>query len=198
MVVDRKELTRRLGGFYDFKGKSILYVGAGGGQLLDPSWRPTKVTAIDSNGKALDNFRNEAMTKWSGIEVDFIPRPFETVRGKADVVYFEFCLHQMDGPMKSLELARSLAEDIVVMDHLPGSEWIFYGAEEDLVERSTKAVEAFGIRKQERLSIEQKFADYEQLAKRMAEVGEESRTRVLRFEGARAISIRMDYGLFLL
>ena len=32
--------------------------------------------------------------------------------------------------------ARTLAPDVVVFDHAPGSEWIYYGAEERLVARS--------------------------------------------------------------
>lgn len=165
---------------------------------MDPAWHPSKVVAIDSNGQALDNFRSEAKIKWSGVEVDFIPKPFETVQVKGDVVYFEFCLHQMDDPVKSLQLARSLAGDIVVMDHLPGSEWMFIAAEENLVVRSREAIEKFGVRRQETQRIDQKFEDHAQLSGRLSGQGPESEKRIARFKDVKGISIRMDYGLFLL
>jgi len=36
LVVNRSELTANLVKFYNFRGKTVLYVGAGGGQLLGP------------------------------------------------------------------------------------------------------------------------------------------------------------------
>ncbi|HZW84400.1 MAG TPA: class I SAM-dependent methyltransferase [Nitrososphaerales archaeon] len=198
MVVDRRELASSLGSFYDFKGKNVLYVGAGGGQLLDPSWGPSKVVAIDSNAKALDVFRNEAKSKWSGIQVEFVPKPFDQVNEKGEVVYFEFCLHEMAEPAKALEHAHSMAKDIVVMDHLPGSEWIFYGAEEAEVSRSTNAIEKFGTKLRESKIILQRFEDYQQLTARLSEVGPESLKRAARFKDTKEIIIKMDYGLFLL
>ena len=40
--------------------------------------------------------------------------PPATVILHGDVVYFEFCLHEMDDPAKALIHAKSLAPDIVV------------------------------------------------------------------------------------
>ena len=37
MAVDLQVLTENLVRFYDFSAKVVLYVGAGGRQLLDPS-----------------------------------------------------------------------------------------------------------------------------------------------------------------
>jgi len=45
---------------------------------------------------------------------------FEDVAGSFDVVYFEFCLHEMHDPEKALIHAKKLAPDIVVFDHSPG------------------------------------------------------------------------------
>jgi len=198
MVVDRSVLTANLTRFYDFRGKSVLYAGAGGGQLLGPTSGVRGVLAIDANAKSLEAFRSEAMTKWAGIPIRFIPRKFESVRARGDVVYFEFCLHEMADPRKALEHARSLAPEAVVMDHLPNSEWIYYGAEEDLVLKSTNTIESFGVKRRKRFTIQQHFDDYEQLAARLAEAGEVSLRRALKFKGQKNITIRMDYGLFLL
>ena len=198
MVVNRSELTANLTKFYDFGGKAALYVGAGGGQLLGPASGVIKLVAIDSDAKSLKGFRSEAKTKWVGIPVQFVPRSFESVLVRADVVYFEFCLHEMPNPIKALGHAHSLAPDIVVMDHLPQSEWIFYGAEETQVLRSYNAVESFGTRRREVYRTEQRFKDYQELATRLSEAGEESLQRSLRLKGAKDIKIQMDYGLFLL
>jgi ubiquinone/menaquinone biosynthesis C-methylase UbiE len=198
LVVDRNELTANLTRFYDFKGKNVLYVGAGGGQLLGPDSGVKEVVAIDSNGEALEGFRKEAKTKWAGIPIRFAPHKFESVGLRGDVTYFEFCLHEMADPRKALEHARSLGPDIVVMDHLPHSEWMFYAAEETEVLHSTKAAESFGIRRRETLLAEQRFKDFEELATRMSGQGELSHQRLLALKGTKDIRLRMDYGLFLL
>jgi len=198
LVVDRSELTANLTDFYNFKGKTVLYVGAGGGQLLSPACGAKKVVAIDSNSESLRGFRSESKTKWAGIPVQFIPHKFEAVNIRGDVVYFEFCLHQMGSPHEALEHARSLAVEIVVMDHLPGSEWVYYWAGEPLVLKSTKAVESFGVKRSRRLTTRQVFNDHETLAARLSGLGEASRRRVLKLKGAKGITMRMDYGLFLL
>ena len=128
----------------------------------------------------------------------FIPRMFETVHLRGDVVYFEFCMHQMENPRKALEHARSLAPDIVVIDHLPGSKWVYYWAGEDEVLESTKVMKSFGIKRQRRFTTEQLFEDWKALAARLSGEGEDSRRRVLELKGTRGVRIPMDYGLCLL
>ncbi len=49
MAVDCRKLTDNLSRFYDFTSKTVLFVGAGGSQLLDPSIRTGKLMAIDQN-----------------------------------------------------------------------------------------------------------------------------------------------------
>lgn len=198
MVVDRRELAANLVGFYDFAGKSSLCVGAGGGLLLPPSSDVARLVAIDKDRKALQRFRTESRGKWTGIPIKFVPRKFETVGLRGDVVYFEFCMHQMDDPLEALEHARSLAPDIVVIDHLPGSEWVYYWAGEAMVNRSTKALESFGIRRQGKFTAEQRFEDWDAFAARLSDEGEESRHRVLELKGQMNVRMRMDYGLYLL
>ena len=198
MVVDRDELTANLTRFYDFAGKAVLYVGAGGGQLLHATSGVRNVVAIDANAGSLEGFRKEARSKWAGVPVRFVPHKFESVNLKGDVAYFEFCLHEMTDPKNVLAHARSLAPDIVVIDHLPKSEWIYYGAEEELVLKSTKAVESFGVRRRKKYRAVQKFKDFEEFASRMAGQGDVSQRRVLELKGATNVRIPMDYGLFLL
>jgi Methyltransferase domain len=198
MVVNRSKLTANLTRFYDFKGKSVLYIGAGGGQLLGPTSGVRKVVAIDSNPGSLKGLRAEAKTRWAGIPLTIVPHSFETVNLRGDVAYFEFCLHEMHDPRKALERAHSLAADTVVMDHLPDSRWMYYGAEETHALRSTEAAEAFGIRRSKKLWAMQKFKDFEELAARMRGQGKLSEQRLHALDGAKNIRIRMDYGIYLL
>jgi len=198
LVVNRAELSSNLTKFYDFRGKSVIYVGAGRGQLLRPTTGVASVVAIDRDPGSLEGFRGEASTEWVGIPIQFVPRAFETVEARGDTVYFEFCMHYMEDPAKTLEHARSMARDIVVMDHLPESEWVYYWAGEDAVRRSTKTIESFGVRSRKALTAEQKFEDWEALATRLTGEGEESNRRVLELKGAKDIRVRMDYCLYLI
>jgi SAM-dependent methyltransferase len=198
MVVDRNELTANLTKFYDFRGKSVLYVGCGLGQLLPPESGIASVVAIDRDAKALKAFRDVAKTQWAGIPIKFIPRKFETVRLHGDVAYFEFCMHMMDDPKLTLELARSLAKDIVIMDHLPGSKWVYYWAGEQDVLRSTNAIESFGVKRKKIIVTEQRFEDMKALARRLSRVGKKAKRRILELKHAKDIRMRMDYGLYLL
>jgi hypothetical protein len=114
------------------------------------------------------------------------------------VVYFEFCLHEMDDPEKALMHAKSLAPDIVVYDHSPGSEWIYYGAEEDKVCRSFAAMEHFGIRRRQTLHAEQRFTRYAELVAKVSPQGPLAVERVQPFATATDIVIPMSYELNLL
>ena len=107
-------------------------------------------------------------------------------------------MYQMESQVKALEHARSLAPDIVVMDHLPGSKWVYYWAGEEMVLRSTKALESFGVRRQKRFAAEQWSEDGKALEARLSGEGEESRRRVLELAGTSDVRMQMDYGLYLL
>jgi hypothetical protein len=198
LVVDRRKLALDLFNFYNFKDKIVLYVGAGGHQILCPEMSPAKVVAIDSDSKSLQGFRNEANSKWSGIPIQFVPTRFEAIDLPGDVVYFEFCLHLMNNPGVALEHAHSLALEIVVMDHLLESEWTFYSGEEPKVLLSTRAIESFGIKRRELKNTVQRFDDYPQLLTRLSEQGEKSTRRILSLREAKDIKIKMDYALYLL
>lgn len=198
MVVDRSELAANLRTFYDFEGKSTICVGAGGGLLLEPASGVASVVAIDRDAEALGRFRTEARTKWAGIPIRFVPRDFESVNLQGDVVYFEFCMHMMKDPRGALEHARSLASDIVIMEHLPGSKWVYYWAGEDEVLRCTRTFESFGVRRQKRFTAEQRFNDWNAFAERLSGLGKESRRRVLELKEAKEVHMPMDYGLYLL
>ena len=198
MATDYSQLTKTLLRFYDFTNKVVLFVGAGGRQLLDPSAGTKKLIAIDQDVEALRELAANVAAKGIQDSVVVVGGKFEDVALSGDVVYFEFCLHEMADPQKALTHAKNLARDIVVFDHSPGSEWIFYGAEEDKVRRSTQAMECFGLRGRERFHTEQRFEDYAELLAKMSTQGPTAIQRTQRFAGATNIIIPMRYELNLL
>jgi hypothetical protein len=198
MATDYAKLSRDLSRFYDFTGKVVLYIGAGGRQLLAPSVRIRKWIAIDKDAEALHQLKTEAAAKGTQDSVEVIEARFEEVTRPGDVVYFEFCLHEMDDPAAALTHARSLAPDIVVYDHSAGSEWIFFGAEEDNVVRSSAAMERFGIRRREKFFAEQRFGSFDELLAKVAPQGPIAIERAQRFAGATDIVIPMAHELNLL
>lgn len=198
MATDYAKLTENLLRFYDFKDKVVLFVGAGGKQLLGSSAGTRKLIAIDQDVEALRELAANVVAKGIQDSVEVLGSRFEDVALSGDVVYFEFCLHEMADPEKALIHARNLAPDIVVYDHSPGSEWIFYGAEEDKVPVSAQAMERFGVRRCERFYTEQRFADYAELFAKVNAQGPTAVERVQRFASATNIVIPMHYELNLL
>ncbi len=198
MAADYGKLTRELSRFYDFTDKVVLFVGVGEKQLLDLSIRARNLIAIDQDAAAIGNFRNRVASLGLGESVSAIAAPFEEVTASGDVVYFEFCLHEMSDPDKALMHARTIAPDIVIFDHSPGSDWTFLAAEEDKVLRSAEAMKHFGIRRRERYCTEQRFADYAELLAKLTGQGAVAIERAQRFKGTKDIVIPMSYELNLL
>ncbi len=198
MAADHGQLTEDLRRFYDFTSKVVLLVGAGGRQLLDPTLRAKKLIAIDHDVEALGELKWKVATKGMQDSVEILGADFEDVTLLGDVVYFEFCLHEMVNPQKALTHAKTLAPDIVVFDHLPGSDWAFYAAEEDKVRRSAKAMKHFDVRRRETFRTEQRFRDHAELLAKVAVQGAVAIQRAQRFAGATNIVIPMSYQLALL
>lgn len=198
MATDYAQLTRNLLGFYDFTDKIVLFVGAGGRQLLDLSAGMKTLIAIDQDVEALRELAANVAVKGMQDSVKVVSGKFEEVAMPGDVVYFEFCLHEMADPQKALAHARNLARDIVVFDHSPDSVWIYYGAEEDKVRLSAQAMERFGLRSHEEFHTEQRFADYAELLAKVSPQGPIAIERIERFASAKNIVIPMGYELNLL
>jgi hypothetical protein len=198
MATDYAQLTKNLLRFYDFTNKVVLFVGAAGRQLLTPSAGTKKLIAIDQDVEALRELAANVAAKGIQDSVEVVGSKFEDVALSGDAVYFEFCLHEITDPQKALTHAKNLARDIVVFDHSPDSEWIFYGAEEEKVRSSAQAMERFGLRGRERFLTEQRFEDYAELLAKVSAQGPIAIQRAQRFAGATNIIIPMRYELNLL
>jgi hypothetical protein len=198
LATDYAKLSENLYRFYDFKDKVVLFVGAAGRQLLDPATGTRKLIAIDQDLEALRELKAHLVEKGLQDSVEVCGAGFEEVTLRGDAVYFEFCLHEMDDPDKALSHAKSLAPDVVVYDHSPGSEWIYYGVEEHKVSRSSAVMEHFGIRRRQTFDAEQQFRDYTELLAKVSPQGPLAIERAQRFAGATDIVIPMKYELNLL
>ncbi|MGB9203777.1 MAG: hypothetical protein WCB94_07335, partial [Terriglobales bacterium] len=129
--------------------------------------------------------------------VEIVEADFCATSPRGDVVYFEFCLHEMDDPTATLRHALTLAPEVLVFDHLPDSEWAFQGAEEDKVRRSTDAMANFHCLRQQAFRTEQRFEKYQQLLDKVSPQGALAMQRAERYRGAAEITIPMTYGLTL-
>lgn len=197
MATDVEAIIANLVAFYDFSGKRVIHVGAGGGQLIGYAHRARHVTAVDPDAQAIERLRErltgELATKFTIVQGDFC-----AMRLTANVVLFEVCLHEIADPVKALECAARTAPDIVVIDHLPESEWSWYACETEKLEVSWGAVETRGVRRRAPFEAQQRFRDYEELLGKLGGLGEEATRRMGTFEGRRDIVIPMPYGIALL
>lgn len=198
MAADYEQLRNNLRAFYDFTGKVVLFIGAGGKQLFDPAVETNKLIVIDKDFGALQELKARVSANGKQDSIQVIAGSFEEITFLGDVVYFEFCLHEMAEPERALAHARTLAPEVVVFDHLPGSEWTYYAAEEDKVRRSAEAVEREGVRRRQTFAAEQRFRDFDELIAKISVQGPLAIERAQRFAGAANIVIPMTYALTLL
>jgi hypothetical protein len=198
MATDYALLTRQLTSFYDFAGKEVLFMGAAGRQLLDMTVPMRQLVAVDSDGGALQRLREEVAARGLGGLVEVVHARFEEVTREVDVVYVEFCLHEMPDPLAALGHARALAPDVVVFDHAVGSEWARCADEDTKVARSSEAMTRLGPRRRDRHDNEQRFATRDELVLRVASQGERAVARAKAYPSGRDVVIPMGYELVLL
>jgi SAM-dependent methyltransferase len=198
MATDIKRLIANLSEFYPVTGKSVIDIGAGGGQLVEFMRPARRVLAIDSDPAAVRLLEQALAARDLGDRVTVRQCDFFALSEPADVVFFEFCLHEMPDPDQALAHARTLAADVLVADHAPDSEWAFYGAEDDKVRRSYAAMQAYGPRRQVIVAAEQHFPDHAALLARIAGQGPIALERCASLAGQAAITIPMRYSLTLL
>ena len=198
MAADYKQMEQHLRQFYDFSGKEVLAVGAGFGKLIDLAREAKKLIVIDKDSVAIRQWEARVAAEGLQDRVDLIHADFCETSPRGDVVYFEFSLHEMNDPGQALRHALKLAPEVLIFDHLPDSEWVFHGAEEDKVRRSTDAMSDFACTRRQAFRTEQRFQDYQQLLEKVSCQGEVALERAARYRAATEIAIPMTYGLSLL
>lgn len=198
MATDYQELIAHLLTFCDFTDKTVIAVGGGGGQLVGYGRAAGKILAVDNSAPALEKLQESL--KAAGLEEKFTPHlgDFYDLELRADIVLFEFSLHEMADPGAAVERARRLAPAVVVFDHWPGSEWSYVAGEEKKVAASWASLVRFPVKKKQMHEAVQVFRDYEELYEKVKGQGEPSLARIAEFKGLQDIRIPMSYGLALI
>ncbi|HXY70718.1 MAG TPA: methyltransferase domain-containing protein [Gemmatimonadales bacterium] len=198
MATDVRALMDNIAARYDFRDKSVIHVGAGGGRLIGYARDARSVLAVDSDAEAVR--RLGVALREQGLVSRFIvfKGDLASVRARADVVFFEFCLHEAADPGTALGHAKTLAPETLVVDHAPGSRWSWTCAEEGGVERAWAAVGGRAIASDETVMGAQQFHDYDELAAALAPRGEAALGRIAEYRGRQGIAIQMPYRIALL
>jgi len=184
--------------FYDFTGKSVIHVGAGGGQLIAAAAEASEIVAVDSDPEAAARLREAIGRRPWRITPSVVQADFTTLEARADVVFFEFCLHEMDDPARMLDHARALAPDVVIIDHAPDSPWAWQATENEKAARSWAAAERAGITRTETHATPQRFANHAELVAKVAVMGPEAVSRAEPFASRTDFTIEMRYRLALI
>jgi hypothetical protein len=198
MATDIAAIVRHLEEFFSFRGKTVLHVGAGGGQFIGYAMHATRVVGVDPDPDAVDRLKSairEAglQDRYHALQADLM-----TVAERSDVVFFEFCLHEIADPAAALRHARTLAPRVLVVDPAPGSRWAWYCGEEEKVVRSWAAVERFGLGLTAQFLGRQTFHDYGEIAAKIGMLGEPTLTRIAEFRDRTDFEIAMPYRMVLL
>jgi ubiquinone/menaquinone biosynthesis C-methylase UbiE len=199
MATDYALIIRNLLLFYDFNGKKMIAIGAGGGQFVGYGRAPRRIVAIDQDAAALDELREAVAKNGMNDKFEFFHGDFLTmdlpVRG--DVVLFDFCLHEMADAALALTRAGRMAGDVVVLDHGRTSEWAYYVVEEEKVKRSWRTLERFRVAWHQEYSSEQRFKDHAELLAKVKLQGPTAIERIEKFKTQTDITIPLTYELAL-
>ena len=198
MATDLRTLLENVQRCYDFRDKSVIHVGAGSGQLVGYAAAARSVLAVDRDPEAIR--RLGVVLREQGLLSRFIVfrGDFAAVRTRADVVFFEFTLHQVANPDAVLVHARALAPETLIVEPAPGSRWAWYCGEEGQVERSWEAVGRHAIAREETFMGAQQFRDYAELSAKVGGLGEPTLGRIAEFRERQGVAIPMPYRIVLL
>jgi len=198
MATDTKKIVINLLEFYDFTKKTVISVGAGGGQFIEYGHVSKQVIAIDSDKEAITRLENSLQKSQLLDKFIIINSDFFQVNRKGDIVMFEFCLHEMKNPESAINHALTMASNILIIDHWPNSEWAYIVDEKEKVINSWKALKKFKFKKIQRHDTVQFFHDYEELFQKVKNQGETSINRIKQYKGEKDFTIPMSYGFALI
>lgn len=198
MATDIAAILRNLESSYDFAGRSVIHVGAGGGQLVGYASRTRDVLGVDPDAVAVE--RLKAAIREHGIEDRFrvLQADVQSVSARADVVFFEFCLHEIVDPLTALRHALTLAPEVLVVDQTPDSAWAWQLCETEKVLRGWAAAERFPLAFDRTFQGVQRFHDHAELLAGVQALGECVVRRASEFSDRTDFSIDMPYRVALL
>lgn len=197
MATDVAAVVKNLVSFYDMAGKSVIHVGAGGGQIIGYATAAGSVLAVDPDPEAISHLKTAIQKMGLEDRFSIVQGEFSSVSTEADVVFFEFCLHEMDDPAEALRHARSLAPEILIIDHSPESSWAWCACEEEKAARSWAAVARLDVVREASYDATQYFETYAELLSRIEVMGDQAVARIGKYSGQTGIRIGMKYALAL-
>ena len=156
------------------------------------------VLGVDSDPVAVSHLKTAVQNAGLKDRFNVVQGRFSSVSARADVVFFEFCLHEMDDPAEALFHAQSLAPDVLVLDHTPESSWAWYTCEEKKTARSWRAARRLRIVHEASFKATQQFDSYPQFLSKVQVLGEQAITRSRRLSEQEEIRIEMRYALALI
>ncbi len=198
MATDLAAMIDNLMEFYNFGDKTVLSIGAGGGQFYEYASAAKHIIAVDNDKKALAELGRSIDKAGFAGKFTLIHSDFYDVREKSDLLMFDFCLHEIPDPRGAISHGLTLCADLLVNDHWPGSPWAFAVDEEEKVMNSWEAVNEFKVRKIKRFDAVQVFKDYDELHDKVRGQGNTALMRIERYLGQTEISIPMSYGFALI
>lgn len=194
MAVDINEVIDNLYKFYKFDNKVIISVGSGGGQFIEYGRNSKHVIAIDNDQEALTSLEKALQKKQLINKFTLIHSDFYEVKIKGDVVFFEFCLHEMSDTELAINHALTMAPCILISDHWPESEWAYIVDEKEKVIHSWLRLKKFAFTKVQRFDTYQFFKNYQELFSKVKVQGEKSIDRIKQYKSRTNFKIPMSYG----
>ena len=198
MATDIAAILDDIGSCYDFTGRSVIHVGAGVGQLIGYADRARSVLGVDPDPATVERLRAAVRERGLGDRVRVLQGDILTASARADVVFFEFCLHEIVDPLTALRRARTMAPEVLVADAAPGSPWAECLCESEKVLRGWAAVERFPRALDRTFPGAQRFRDHAELLATVQPLGDCVTRRVAEFAGRRDFTIAMPYRVALL
>jgi hypothetical protein len=195
VATDLEQIVKNLVEFYDFTGKTVVAIGAGGGQLIGYARHARRVIAIDNDETAVARLSAAVRDRALHDRVEIVHEDVLASRRSGDVVLFEFSLHEISDPVAALDHARSLAPETLVIDHAPGSPWSWYAGEEHGVEACWAAVADASPRRACDVDALQVFDHFDELETRLVQQGVSSRSRIASLRAQQPVVIPMPYRL---
>ena len=198
MAADISAILKNILEFADFNNKTVIAVGAGGGQFAEYGKKARRIIAVDSNPEALEALQTKVAILGLADHFEYHVGDFITFALRGDMVFFEFCLHEMADPVLALAKAKSLVPQVVVFDHSPDSPWAYITAEETKVKNAWQAIQAQKPSRVQHYSGLQSFITFAELEAKVMPQGEVSLQRIEKYRGQNNFTIPMSYGLAML
>ena len=198
MAVDIQQIIDNLSGFFNLDHKTIISVGAGGGQFIEYGRSAIRVFAIDNDETALEMLKDKLAKSGLTHKFTLVHSDFYLTHQKGDVVIFELSLHELSDPALAVQHALTLAPSILILDHWVSSEWVYFIDEEEKVNRSWTALQAFDFIKFQQYDTFEFFDDYEELYQKIKGQGKTAISRIEQFRDKRQFTIPLSYAIALI